>query len=117
MSDVDVLPTEGSSEPQRRPATTPRKYRTWRHGLLLERIRDLNDAKMKAFTAGDGLFYGSPRSVRLLIGGAIDAFEDDDLGKAERCCEVAERKIISEARKFQMKSPAEKLAYANELNQ
>lgn len=92
--------------------TTPHMYCTWDHALLVERIRDLNDGKFKAFTDESGMFYGSPRSVRALIGAAIEAFESDDLSRAERCCDIAERKMLIAARRFRLKSHAEKLAYA-----
>jgi len=88
---------------------------SWRRAILLERIRELCDAKFKAFSDADRMFYGSPRSVRMLISGAIEAFESDNMKLAERWCDVAERKLLRERRKFQSKSPAERLEYSRQV--
>jgi hypothetical protein len=66
------------------------RWRTW---LITQRIRELNDAKMCAFTI-DGIFYGSPQSVRDLIAGAISSLECGEFDAAEVYCERAEREII-----------------------
>jgi hypothetical protein len=100
---------------QGRPAV-PFWHRTWRHMLITERIAELCDAKLKAFTdPADGMFYGSPRSVRSLIGGAIEAFEvDEDLDEAGLRCEAAEHEIIAEGCKFRRLSSEAKLAWAED---
>jgi hypothetical protein len=99
-----------------RPPPAPPHYCTsWRHMILHHRICELTDAKFKAFSDSAGMYYGTPWSARELIGDAIRHFEDNDLDRAERCCEAAEREIVSEGSKFQKKSPEEKMQYAHDL--
>jgi hypothetical protein len=71
----------------------------WKRELLLHRIRELNDAKMRAFSRG-GIYHGSPEGVRELIALAIHQLQDDQLPDAERTCRVAELLIIRERRAF-----------------
>jgi hypothetical protein len=80
--------------------------RGWRHDLVMQRIRDLSDAKLSAFSAG-GIFYGAPESVRDLIGEAIARFEDDDLDAADDYCSQAELEIIARGRDFAAQHPNE----------
>ena len=98
------------------PRAVPFFYRTWRHMLITQRIVELCDAKLKAFTdPADGMFYGSSQSVRSLIHGAIQAFEiDEDLDEAGRRCEAAEREIIAEGCKFRRLTSKAKLAWAED---
>jgi hypothetical protein len=66
---------------------------TWKRELLTTRIRELNDAKMHAFTV-DGMFYGASPSVRELIAKAVWCCENDELEYCEGLCEAAEAAII-----------------------
>jgi hypothetical protein len=72
----------------------------WKRDLLLERIRDLSEAKVRAFTDAGGMFYGAPQRVRDLIGSAINHYEADELQRAERACAAAELAIIEEGHAF-----------------
>lgn len=71
--------------------------RQWREDLIVERIRDLNDAKMKAFTVAS-IYYGTPQPVVDLIGNAIRCLEQGDLDTADQLCEQAEQEIVVHAR-------------------
>jgi hypothetical protein len=66
--------------------------RAWQRELILQRICELSDAKLKAFSGK--MFHGTPPEIRKLIGDAIRAFEDDDLLKADALCERAEIAIM-----------------------
>jgi hypothetical protein len=66
----------------------------WKHELLLDRIRGLNDAKMLAFTDAKGMFHGAPRHVGELIDNAIQLHEMKEFDKCERACVEAEQVII-----------------------
>jgi hypothetical protein len=68
----------------------------WYAELVLCRIRDLNDAKMKAFTTADGIFHGSPDRVRELIGLARQRHADGNIAAADRACCAAELAILAE---------------------
>jgi hypothetical protein len=67
--------------------------REWKRALLEERIRDLSDAKLKAFMRGN-IYQGAPDAVLRSIGLAIRAFEDDELDLADTLCQRAEIKIM-----------------------
>jgi hypothetical protein len=83
----------------------------WKKALLLERIRDLNDAKMRAFSVGK-MYYGSPQSVHDLIHCVINRYEEDELDAAERLCGEAEIEIIAQRRVFQVAHADEPLVAA-----
>jgi hypothetical protein len=80
--------------------------RRWRHDLVMQRIREINDVKLSAFGI-DGMYYGSPESVRHLISEAIDRFEYDDLDAADDYCLQAELEIIARRREFAAQHPNE----------
>jgi hypothetical protein len=68
--------------------------RSWHHELVAQRIRDLGDAAMAAFSTADGMYHGRPESLRRLIGKAIDWLEQDEPDLADLVCDEAEIEII-----------------------
>lgn len=69
---------------------------------LVARIRQLNDAKMNAFTLG-GTFHGAPKSVSDLIGKAIKCHEAGQIDECDELCDQAEKQIIIERARFRAK--------------
>jgi hypothetical protein len=65
----------------------------WRERLALHRIRELNDAVLRAFSDAGGVFRGTPPRVRELIDAAIEAYEADEFKQANNLCERAEYAI------------------------
>jgi hypothetical protein len=65
----------------------------WKRDLLVQRIRDLSDARMSAFTDASGMFHGDPYTAALRKA-AISALEDGNFALAERHCEEAEAETV-----------------------
>jgi hypothetical protein len=83
---------------------------------LINRVGNLIDLKLRAYTDADGMFYGGTPAVWRLIKGARDACDDGNFALCERICDVAERKVASEARKFKNKTQAQRMQHAEESN-
>ena len=62
------------------------------------------------------MFYGGTPAEWRLIKGARDACDDGSFALCERICDVAERKLASEARKFKNKTQAQRMQHAEESN-
>ena len=84
---------------------------------LISRVGNLNDLKLRAYMDADGMFYGGTPAVWRLIKGARDACDDGNFALCERICDVAERKLASEARKFKNKTQAQRMQHAEEFEQ
>jgi hypothetical protein len=63
--------------------------RNRRDAELLKRIRKLNDTKIEAFTI-DGVYYGAPKGVLMLIDEARGAHELREFNRCEDICDMAE---------------------------
>ena len=83
------------------PAPVPHECTSWRHMLLHHRICEIRDAEYKAASSiwENGVmvrelpFDGA--AVDRLVNDVIEHFEADDLDRAERRCEMAERAMVA----------------------
>lgn len=78
------------------------QYRSWRHGLIYERIQEISRVQMEKWSAcwEDGVLVRelpySGEAVERLTREAFDRLEyDNDLDAADRCCEQAEAEMVS----------------------
>jgi hypothetical protein len=83
---------------------------------LINRVGNLTDLKLQAYTDADGMFCGGTPAVWRLTKGARDASDDGNFALCERICDVAERKLAREARKFKKKTQAQRMQHAEESN-
>jgi hypothetical protein len=99
LSQAIWLATKLLSQP---PPRLQVQYRSWRHGLVYERIQEISRvsvAKWEACWEGGVLVRKLPYSgetAERLTREAFDRLEyDNDLDAADRCCEEAEAEMVS----------------------